>query len=87
MVRLNKSSQTKERNQILIFSVSPNHYEFAYKQQLQDWLGWVHKNIVDRLIVQVYRNRLDDFQSQSSLLSSSKIKSQRNRGCFVWASP
>lgn len=64
MVRLNKA--VKQRKPNVIFSVSPNHYEFAYKQQLQDWLGWVRQNIVDELIVQVYRDGLDDFRSQVS---------------------
>ena len=64
MVRLNKA--VKQRKPNVIFSVSPNHYEFAYKQQLQDWLGWVRQNIVDELIVQVYRDGLDDFRFQVS---------------------
>jgi len=64
MVRLNKA--VKQRKPNVIFSVSPNHYEFAYKQQLQDWLGWVRQNIVDELIVQVYRDDLDDFRAQVS---------------------
>lgn len=64
MVRLNKA--VKQRKPNVIFSVSPNHYEFAYKQQLQDWLGWVRQNIVDELIVQVYRYDLDDFRAQVS---------------------
>jgi uncharacterized lipoprotein YddW (UPF0748 family) len=62
MVKLNKL--VKQRKPNLIFSVSPNYYEFAYKQQLQDWLGWVRQNIVDELIVQVYRNDLEDFRAQ-----------------------
>jgi len=64
MVRLSKA--VKQRKPNVIFSVSPNHYEFAYKQQLQDWLGWVRQNIVDELIVQVYRDDLDDFRAQVS---------------------
>lgn len=62
----NLSKSVKQRKPNLIFSVSPNYYDFAYKQQLQDWLGWVRQNIVDELIVQVYRADLDDFTSQIS---------------------
>ena len=62
MANLNKA--VKQRKPNVVFSVSPNYYEFAYKQQLQDWLGWVRQNIVDELIVQVYRTDLDDFRAQ-----------------------
>ena len=64
MAKLHKIVKQKKPN--LIFSVSPNYYEFAYKQQLQDWLGWVRQGIVDELLVQVYRNNPDDFRSQIS---------------------
>jgi uncharacterized lipoprotein YddW (UPF0748 family) len=47
-----------------IFSVSPNYYDFAYKLQLQDWLGWVRSNIVDEVIVQLYRPDVPSFASQ-----------------------
>ncbi len=59
MVQLNQA--VKERKPNAIFSVSPNYYDFAYKLHLQDWLTWVRMNIVDELIVQVYRPNLDSF--------------------------
>ncbi|GBO52791.1 hypothetical protein APA_592 [Pseudanabaena sp. lw0831] len=64
MARLSKL--VKQRKPNVIFSVSPNYYEFAYKQQLQDWLGWVRQGFVDELLVQVYRDDLDDYLSQIS---------------------
>lgn len=64
MAKLSKS--VKQRKPNVIFSVSPNYYDFAYKQQLQDWLSWVRQGFVDELLVQVYRNDLDDFISQIS---------------------
>ena len=64
MAKLSKTVKQKKPN--LVFSVSPNYYDFAYKQQLQDWLGWVRQGFVDELLVQVYRNDLDDFLSQIS---------------------
>ncbi len=48
----------------VIFSVSPNYYDFAYKLQLQDWLTWVRRKIADEIIVQVYRPDLDSFLPQ-----------------------
>jgi uncharacterized lipoprotein YddW (UPF0748 family) len=47
-----------------ILSVSPNYYDFAYKLQLQDWLGWVRQNIADEIIVQLYRPNLESFVTQ-----------------------
>jgi uncharacterized lipoprotein YddW (UPF0748 family) len=64
MVRLNQRiKQIKPKG---IFSVSPNYYDFAYKFQLQDWLQWVRANIVDELVVQVYRDNLESFTTKIS---------------------
>ncbi|MEH2370078.1 glycoside hydrolase family 10 protein [Nostoc sp.] len=59
MVKLNQA--VKQRKPQAIFSVSPNYYDFAYKFHLQDWLGWMRQNIVDELIVQIYRPDLKSF--------------------------
>lgn len=59
MFQLNQVVKTRKPQ--AIFSVAPNYYEFAYKKQLQDWLSWVRLNIVDELIVQVYRHNLQKF--------------------------
>jgi uncharacterized lipoprotein YddW (UPF0748 family) len=59
MVQLNQA--VKQRKPQAIFSVAPNYYDFAYKFHLQDWLSWVRQNIVDELIVQVYRPNLQSF--------------------------
>ncbi|MTJ06265.1 MULTISPECIES: glycoside hydrolase family 10 protein [unclassified Anabaena] len=72
MVRLNQT--IKQIKPKLIFSVSPNYYDFAYKFQLQDWLNWVRLNIVDELIVQVYRDNLNDFSSKLSRPEMEEVK-------------
>ena len=61
MVRLHQAVKARKPN--AIFSVSPNYYDFAYKLQLQDWLAWMRRNIVDELIVQIYRPDLQSFVS------------------------
>ncbi|HEY9800046.1 MAG TPA: glycoside hydrolase family 10 protein [Leptolyngbyaceae cyanobacterium] len=61
MVKLNQAVKARKPN--VIFSVSPNYYDFAYKFQLQDWLAWIRLKIVDELIVQVYRPNLPSFTS------------------------
>lgn len=64
MVQLNQA--VKARKPHAIFSVSPNYYDFAYKFQLQDWLAWMRQNIVDELIVQIYRPDLQSFVNNIS---------------------
>lgn len=59
MSQLNQSVKAVKPN--AIFSISPNYYEFAYKNHLQDWLAWVRLDIADELIVQVYRPNLESF--------------------------
>ncbi len=56
-----------------VVSVSPNYYDFAYKLQLQDWLGWIRRGLVDELIVQLYRPDLNSFLpllAEAALLES-----------------
>jgi uncharacterized lipoprotein YddW (UPF0748 family) len=64
MTRLNQA--VKQRKPNAIFSVSPNPYDVAYGSYLQDWLTWVRRDIVDELIVQVYRPDLQSFNQQIS---------------------
>lgn len=44
-------------------SVSPNPPSFAYQKYLQDWRKWVDLEIVDEVIVQVYRDDLAVFEN------------------------
>lgn len=46
-----------------ILSVSPNPARFAYSHYLQDWPRWEQDGYVEELIVQVYRDRLSDFDA------------------------
>ncbi|MBW4509184.1 MAG: glycoside hydrolase family 10 protein [Scytonematopsis contorta HA4267-MV1] len=62
MLELHQAVKARRPN--VIFSVSPNYYDFAYKFQLQDWLNWVRFGIVDELVMQVYRNDLGSFTSK-----------------------
>lgn len=59
MIQLNQAVKAVRPN--LIFSVAPAPYDAAYKLHLQDWLDWVRLNIVDELIVQVYRPDVPSF--------------------------
>ncbi|MFN9659871.1 MAG: glycoside hydrolase family 10 protein [Cyanobacteriota bacterium] len=54
----------KAHDPSLIFSLSPNYADFAYKLQLQDWRNWVKAGLVDELVVQLYRPDLASFSAE-----------------------
>ncbi|MFM7439224.1 MAG: family 10 glycosylhydrolase, partial [Snowella sp.] len=60
--QLNQAIKWKKANAIL--SISPNPYETAYNSYLQDWLDWVRNDLVDELVIQVYRSDLSAFTNQ-----------------------
>lgn len=47
----------------VLFSLSPNPYDFAYAHSLQDWKTWQQKGLLDELIIQVYVSNLKTFES------------------------
>lgn len=47
-----------------IVSLSPNPKEFSFNKYLQDWYGWIYLGLVDELIVQVYRDDIDNFRHE-----------------------
>ncbi len=54
----------KARKPNAIVSVSPNPYPSAYNSSLQDWVAWINQDLVDELIVQVYRPSIQAFMEQ-----------------------
>lgn len=66
----------KARKPNTIFSIAPNPYDVAYKTYLQDWLTWLRQDLVDELIVQVYRPDLQSFLTQ---LSRPEIQEARQK--------
>ena len=47
-----------------LVSLSPNPKEFSYNKYLQDWYGWVYLGLIDELIVQLYRDDIDNFKAE-----------------------
>lgn len=45
-------------------SLSPNPAKFAYRFHLQDWRTWVRQGWVDDLVVQVYRDNVEQFEQE-----------------------
>lgn len=60
--KLNKAIKEKQPN--AIFSISPNPHHLAYNTHLQDWVSWVRQDLVDELIVQVYRPDINSFMKE-----------------------
>ncbi|NJL81752.1 MAG: family 10 glycosylhydrolase [Richelia sp. RM2_1_2] len=83
MLQLNQA--VKARKPDVIFSVSPNYYNHAYKLQLQDWLNWVRLSIVDELIMQVYRNDLASFVDKINLPEMLETKQYIPTGVGIMA--
>ncbi len=53
----------KAKKPTILFSLSPNPYDFAYQHSLQDWRTWQQKGLLDELIIQVYVSSIESFQS------------------------
>jgi uncharacterized lipoprotein YddW (UPF0748 family) len=54
----------KKANPRAIISMSPNPYSFAKRAFLQDWVKWERRGLVEELVIQVYRDRLDRFTAE-----------------------
>ena len=57
-------------------SISPNPAKFAYRFNLQDWQTWVSKGWVDDLVVQIYRDDLEQFERE---LEKNPLRAAANR--------
>ncbi|MFM7407323.1 MAG: glycoside hydrolase family 10 protein [Cuspidothrix sp.] len=57
-------------------SLSPNSQYFAYKYYLQDWESWIKQDLIDELILQVYRSDKNSFMTE---ISKPAIKLARSK--------
>ncbi len=67
----------------LVFSVSPNRYDFAYGHHLQDWKTWLERGMVDELIVQAYRRDYRDFVADLRRPEITQAKAQIPTGIGI----
>lgn len=47
-----------------IVSLAPNPATFSYNFFLQDWLNWAQQNLIDEVVVQVYRDNMNSFTKE-----------------------
>jgi uncharacterized lipoprotein YddW (UPF0748 family) len=58
-----------------VMALSPNPAGFAYRNYLQDWPYWWRRGLIEELMVQAYRNNLDDFRT---VLQEPELVAARN---------
>jgi uncharacterized lipoprotein YddW (UPF0748 family) len=64
---MNTLAQTIKKHQpTAIISLSPNPYTFSLESYLLDWQKWQQKNLIDELIIQVYRTDMNAFDWELS---------------------
>jgi uncharacterized lipoprotein YddW (UPF0748 family) len=56
----------KQQKSTAIISLSPNPYNFSLDYYLLDWQKWLQKNLLDELVVQVYRTDMKAFNWELS---------------------
>jgi uncharacterized lipoprotein YddW (UPF0748 family) len=59
-----------------IVSISPNPLHFSFARYLADWKTWQELGLMDELVLQVYRDRLDAFEFE---LGKPEVQSARNK--------
>lgn len=59
-----------------VFSLSPNPASYAYEYYAQDWQTWAENGWLDELVIQIYRNDLDQFAAE---LTKETLQSIRDR--------
>lgn len=59
----------------VILSVSPNPQIFSYRSYLADWHDWVRRDLVDEVVVEIYRQNLISLGFELSQISLSAVQS------------
>ena len=59
-------SSVKSVRRNCIVSISPNPLGFSRSRYLADWSKWLNLGLMDELVLQVYRDRLDAFEIELS---------------------
>jgi uncharacterized lipoprotein YddW (UPF0748 family) len=55
-------------------SVAPNPQTFSYRSYLADWQDWVRRDLVDEVVVQIYRQNLISLGFELSQISLSAVQ-------------
>lgn len=66
----------KSRKPNALVTLSPNPHGYAYTTSLQDWRTWERRGLVDEIVLQVYRDQLNEFTTE---LDRPEIKAAKKR--------
>lgn len=66
----------KAKKSQVLMALSPNNYEFAYNQSLQDWRTWQQQGLIEELMPQIYRDSLSSFNGE--LMRPENIAARRH---------
>ena len=64
MQKISKAVRAVKPN--CLISLSPNPKDFSYRKYLQDWYNWVYLGLLDEIVVQVYRDNIEDYTRELS---------------------
>ena len=85
MTRIYKSVKTARKDAIV--SLSPNSADYAYRTSLQDWAKWVNLNLLDEVIVQLYRPTLTSLQTELDNPSLQALSQKVSLGIGLYTGP
>jgi uncharacterized lipoprotein YddW (UPF0748 family) len=68
--------ELKAIRQDCIVSISPNPLNFSRTRYLADWQAWVELDLLDELVLQVYRDRLSTFKGELAKPEVRRIRQQ-----------
>ena len=85
MIRIHKAVKAARRNAIV--SLSPNSADYAYRTSLQDWAKWVDLNLLDEVVVQLYRPTLTSLQAELDNPSLQSLSKKVSIGIGLYTGP
>lgn len=85
MTRIHKAVKTARKNAIV--SLSPNSADYAYRTSLQDWAKWVDLNLLDEVVVQLYRPTFSSLQTELDNPSLQALSQKVSLGIGLYTGP
>ena len=85
MTRIYQAVKTARKDSIV--SLSPNSADYAYRTSLQDWAKWVDLNLLDEVIVQLYRPTLTALQTELDNPSLQALSQKVPLGIGLYTGP
>ena len=85
MTRIHKAVKAARPNAIV--SLSPNSADYAYRTSLQDWSKWVDLNLLDEVVVQLYRPTLTSLKTELDNPSLKAVSKKVSLGIGLYTGP